>query len=257
MAKDTITFALNGEVTLHDFSTGVAELFNLVHGLGKDVAPNKKIEWFIAGLEAGSAIATIRGEAIDEATVTDVEKVVDAYMDVGRAVQQGKQISYSKATKKAIRNLMGVINGRVKSMRFENIEDDVEIFKTPEIFKQLKKTEILKEALGAVRGRVQSMTNRGQLRFTLYDLIDDRAISCYLASGSEDIMREAWGKVAMVEGVVRRDPETGLATTVRGVRDMRIVPEYKRGQWREALGAAPNFLENELPEDVIRKARDG
>jgi hypothetical protein len=100
------------------------------------------------------------------------------------------------------------------------------------------------------------MTSRGRLRFTLYDLIDDRAISCYLAPGSEDIMREAWGKLVTAEGLVRRDPDTGRATSVRQVKAIQIIPEGKPGDYREAVGAALGFLGGELPEEVIRRARD-
>ena len=257
MAKDEITLALNGDVTLGDFSTAVAEFLNLVKGLESDMSPGKPIDWFIVGLEAGSAIATIQGCPVEGTEPADVERVVDAYMDVGRSIQQGKQLSYSNDTKKAARNLLKVIDGRITSLRFENIESDVEVFRTPEIFTQVQQPVKLEISLGAVRGRVQSMTNRGSLRFTVYDLIDDRAISCYLTPGNEEMMRESWGRVAMVEGMVHRDPETGRATTVRNVQEIRIIHEGKPGEWREALGAAKGFLGDDLPEDVIRRARDG
>jgi hypothetical protein len=152
--------------------------------------------------------------------------------------------------------LTSIINGKIKSVRFETPETDVEVFSSPTVMEYILITKLPEGSLGAVRGRVQSMSNRGQLRFTLYDLVDDRAISCYLSPGSEDIMREAWGKVAMVEGYVRRDPETGYATTVRGVQDIKIIHEGRLGDYREAIGAAPGFLGDTLPEEIIRRSRD-
>jgi len=256
MAKDTLTLALNGDVSLGDFSKAVQGFFNLVNGLRSDIAKDASIEWFIEDLEAGSAIATVKGIGQDESDVRAIEQVVDAYLDVGQAIQKERPLNYSRPVQAAAKELSSIINGRVKSVRFETIETDVEIFASPAVLEKIHIVKLPERSFGAVRGRVQSMTNRGQLRFTLYDLIDDGAISCYLSSGSEDIMREAWGKMAMVEGFVRRDPESGHATTVRGVKEIRIIQEGKPGDYREAIAAAPGFLGDALPEEIIRKARD-
>jgi len=256
MAKDTLTLALNGEVSLGDFSKAIQEFLNLVNGLRTDVAKDASIEWFIEHLEAGSAIATVKGIGEDESDVDAIEKVVDAYLDVGQAIQRDRPLNYSRPVQMAAKKLISIINGKIKSVRFETIEKDVEIFASARGLKQMNMAKLPEGSFGAVRGRVQSMTSRRQLRFTLYDLIDDRAISCYLSPGSENIMREAWGKTAMVEGSVRRDPESGHATTVRGVKEIKIIQEGKLGDYRQAIGAAPGFLGNTLPEEVIRRARD-
>ena len=256
MAKDTLTLALNGDVSLEDFSKAIQQFFNLVSSLHDDVAKGSSIEWFIENLEAGSAIATVKGIGEEESDAQAIEQVVDAYLDVGQAIQKESPLNYSKPVQKAAKKLASIINGRVKSVRFETNEADVEIFASPTVLEHIPIARLPEGSLGAVRGRIQSMSNRGQLRFTLYDMIDDRAISCYLLPGSEAIMREAWGKVAMVEGYVRRDPESGYATTVRRVKDIKIIHEGKLGDYRQAIGAAPGFLGDTLPEEIIRRARD-
>ena len=256
MAKDTITLALNGDISLGDFSKAIQQFFHLITGLHDDIAKESSIEWYIESLEGGSAVATIKGIGEKEDDTKAIEQIVDAYIDVGRSIQHETPLNYSKPVKTAARKLTSLINGNIKSVRFETPETDVEVFSSPTVMEYIPITRLSEGSFGAVRGRVQSMSNRGQLRFTLYDLVDDRAISCYLLPGSEDIMREAWGKVAMVEGHVRRDPETGYATTVRGVQEIKIIHEGRLGEYREALGAAPGFLGDTLPEEVIRKARD-
>ena len=257
MSKDTLTLALNGDVSLQDFAEAIRDFFEIVSGLKNDVAKEAPIEWLVTDLEAGSAIATVRGVTEDDKAIQAIERVVDAYLDLGQSIQQERPLNYSQPVKSAARKLFSLINGRIKSVRFETVDKDVEIFAKPVSLRRAMFEAVFPEGnLGAVRGRVQSMTNRGQLRFTLYDFIDDRAVSCYLAPGSENIMKEVWGKIAMVEGFVRRDPETGRATTVRGVKDIRLIPEYNKNEWREAIGVALNFLENDLPEEVIRRARD-
>lgn len=256
MAKDTLTLVLNGEVSLSDFSEAIRNLFNLVDGLHNDLARGKHIEWRIEGLEAGSATATVRGIVEDKADTPDVERVVTAYENVGRSIKEGRQFSYSTRVKTAAEKIIGLVNEHIKSVRFETSDADFEFSKPMSEFSALATVNVCENTYGCVRGRVQSMTSRGGLRFTLYDLIDDRAISCYLATGSEDIMREAWGKLVIVEGLVRRDPESGRATSVRQVKDIQVISEGKPGDYREAIGAARGFLGDELPEEVIRRARD-
>ena len=88
MAKDTITLALNGDVSLGDFSKAMQQFFSLVTGLHDDVAKESSIEWYIDSLEGGSAIATIKGIGEKEDDVKAIEQVVHAVADVGRSIQQ-------------------------------------------------------------------------------------------------------------------------------------------------------------------------
>ena len=43
MAKDTLTLALNGDVSLEDFSKAIQQFFNLVSSLHDDVAKKSSI----------------------------------------------------------------------------------------------------------------------------------------------------------------------------------------------------------------------
>ncbi len=261
MAKDTITVALNGDaITLDVFAQAIGKFESLISGLTTEVAPNAKVKWVLVGLETGSAIATAQGCVEDEEQLPDVERVVGAYLDVGRSLQEGTPFPYSAALFDTARDFASIINGTVRSIRFENPDDDIEVIHRPPSAttqpEQPSRPRKTQAVLGAMRGRVQSLSNRGGLRFTLYDLVDDKAISCYLPPGCEGTMRDAWGKTAVVEGRIHRDPETGRATTIRDVRNVRVLPEGRPGDWRQALRAAPGFLGTALPEDIIRRSRD-
>ena len=151
--------------------------------------------------------------------------------------------------------LQGLLNRRITSLRLETDSLDVELFAGGIA------TGGQEESLpvyGAVEGRIQSLSNRGLLRFTLYDASDDHAISCYLRPGCEDTMRKCWGKAAIVEGVLRRHPKTGRVSTVRDVTegDVRIIGE-EGGDWREAIGCAPAKRGSISPEEALRRGRDG
>ncbi len=109
---------------------------------------------------------------------------------------------------------------------------------------------------GAISGRVQTLSNRGSLRFTLYDLLHDKPVSCYLAAGREDLMLDAWGKLAVVEGSVRRHPLTGRPLTIRGITAVDIRPDPNAEDYRWARGVVPLPSNGMSPEDAIRHLRD-
>jgi hypothetical protein len=111
-------------------------------------------------------------------------------------------------------------------------------------------------AFGAVEGRVQTLSSRGGLRFTLYDSLHDRAVSCYLAEGHEDIMRDAWGRLAVVQGLVKRDPRTGRPVTIREVRSVELLGERSPHDYKRARAAIPLPEGARRAEDVIRQLRD-
>ena len=100
------------------------------------------------------------------------------------------------------------------------------------------------------------MNSHGSLRFTLYDVNDDKAVSCYLPEGteSENTMLDLWGKLVEVEGNISRDPDTGRPLTIREIAG--VEPIEPGPTWRDALRAAPGFLGATKSEDIIRRARD-
>lgn len=252
MARDSVSLVLNGEVSLADFARAIQEFLQLMKALGNEVARGLPIEWWIDDLNAGSATATVRGISDTETGTLAIEGIVTAYENVGKALEKREPTGYSPDVDARARAIVGLINARIRSIRFETDQIEAEIYaRIPPARPKISET-----TYGAVQGRIQSISSRGRLRFTLYNSLDDRPVSCYLEPGSEDIMREAWGKLATVEGVVRRDPATGQPTTVRQVKKVQTLPEGRPGSWREALGADPSPPGSMLPEEAVRRIRD-
>jgi hypothetical protein len=263
MPKDTATIALNGDIGLPDFAKAIKHFDALLRALTSDVARRAKIKWEIASLDVGSAIASVRGVSeIDDYEA--VSSVLTAYEDVGLSAQSGIESHHSARVNKAARKLFGLINGRVSSIRFETEDRDAEIVaplestspKSDGSPQSGKRGAQPTDAVGAVQGRVQSLTSRGGLRFTLYDAIDDHAISCYLRDGMEPIMRDAWGQLCLVSGNLRR-ATNGKVATVRDVAQVKILREENRTAWRAAIGCAPAIAGSISAEEAIRRGRDG
>ncbi len=245
VSNESATLVLNGKVFLDDFAKAVQFLRQLMDGLSADLG-TQRFEWLVDGLETGSAFITL--EAPESA------KVVKAYAKVGMLLQRNQPLPFSTKVKQAANGLRGLMNGRITSLRFETSESDSEVHSHPE---ERPDDSRLVHSYSAIQGRVQSISNRGRLRFTLYESQQDRAVSCYLSEGCEDVMRNAWGQLVVVEGVVSRDALNGAILSVREIspRGVRLVPSSKY-TWRDAIGCCP-APENSIPtEDSVRQSRD-
>lgn len=256
MRKDLATIALNGEVDLAVFSKAIEHFNSLMNALAAAVAKPAKINWQLESLEVSSAIATVRG--ISEKDNDDaVAEVLLAYETVGRDAQYGQQSRFGDRVNSAAQKLCSLINGKINSIRFETADADFDVVSPfGESHGLAGAVPTPMKAEGAVQGRVQSLSNRGGLRFTLYDAVDDHAVSCYLSEGMEPRMREAWGRLCLAYGSVRRS-SSGRVSTVRDVSRIEILPEGLRSAWRVAIGCAPPKPGSISIEEAIRKGRDG
>lgn len=252
MPSDTITLRLSGDVYLDDYLTAIRELRSLVRALGKDVAGGVEVDWGVDDLAAGSAATTLRGLAKEKDQQPAVEEIVRAYERIGVSMERGLAIPYSQEVIDAARGIAGVLDGRVDEILFET--DDMEAVITSAIAPSDGRTETNFSAYGAIEGRVQALSSRRGLKFTLYDVFG-RGIQCHLQKGNENMMRDVWDKWVIVEGRVRRNA-TGNPISIREITNVVRREPGEPGDYRKARGvlrAGPNAPS---PEEAIRRLRD-
>lgn len=246
MAKNTLTFELGGRVEISDFANGIVAFRRLVAAL----TPRKAgIAWVVEDLQPGSAVVTLRGECDDPAAV---ERIVDDYEKVGAALSWHEDLPQlnqrARTASYAIRDLTGTAD----YVRFETPDIDYTIYRNGHILSRPTPTV----SIGAISGSIQTLSNRGGLRFNLYDTLHDKAIACYLAPGQEELMREAWGRRATVTGKISREMSTGRPIAIRQIVAVDTLSESPFGSYRQARGAVPWQPGDLMPEDVIRQLRD-
>ncbi len=255
--SDTVTLALQGAVSLSDFSTAVARLHALVTALSAEARAGD-VAWEIDHLAVSSAITTARGVSSNGAHPERIDRVVRSYLEVGRALEQRTTVPYSPVVRREAEALVGVLkDSRVEEIRFETAESEAIVRDAVEA-RDRPKQQIAERrgAYGAVTGRIQTLTSRSALRFTLYDHLHDRAVSCYLVEGREDMMREMWDRYAHVEGWVTRDSESGRPLAVRRVTSVTPLQEADPQDYLQARGLLVDATNGEKPEEVIRRLRD-
>jgi hypothetical protein len=85
--SDTVTLALEGIVSLSDFSTAVARFNGLITALAAE-SQAEGVTWQIDALDYSSAITTARGVAHNGEKPEVIARVVRAYAEVGRALEE-------------------------------------------------------------------------------------------------------------------------------------------------------------------------
>lgn len=255
MANDNLTLALNGRLPLHLFAVAVTNFDVLLRALSNEIAKSSDIGWALSDLEGlvedrhvSGAMLTSVGEAQDQESV---ERVVRAYAQVGKALESGRVIPYSSPVIQAAKKVTGVLNGAITSIRFETPEEDATI--SSSVAQDAPKSNLV--SYGAVEGTVQTLSRRKGLRFTLYDAEYDKAVSCYLGDGQEELMRNVWGNHAIVEGRVSRDRISGRPVAIRRISAVEPVEDH-RGGYRRARGAVRVPESMAFPEDLVRRLRD-
>ena len=246
MAKNTLTFELGGRVELADFADGIDAFRRLVSAL---TPRNAGVSWVVEDLQPGSAVVTFRGEAADPLSV---ERIVDDYERIGAALASHETLPPFNSRVVSATGAIKDLTKAVEYLRFETSGGDYTVYRNG----HAPGRPATAVSIGAITGRVQTLSNRTGLRFNLYDTLHDRAVACYLAAGQEELMREAWGRRATVTGRVSRESATGRPVAIRQIISLEILEDVEPNSYLRARGAVPWRSGDPMPEDVIRELRD-
>ena len=250
MAKNTVTFELGGRVEIQDLEKGITAFRRLILAL---TPRNERVSWVVEDLRPGSAVATLRCEA-DNSIIA--EQTVKDYEDIGNCLARHKKLpsQYNKRVKRAA-EAVAALAEEMEYVRFETSDNDFVVYSS----RHTSDTAAASSptvSIGAITGRVQTLSNRSGLRFNLYDAVHDKAVACYLNSEQEEIVREAWGRRATISGAVSRDASTGRPIAIRRIMNIEILEDVPLGSYRRARGAVPWLPGYEKPEEIIRQMRD-
>jgi hypothetical protein len=258
MAKDTLTLTLNGNVPLDLFATALEHFDALIKALTEEVVESDAapIEWQVLHLQNDSVFTTIRGitKGVEkqENQVAVIEKVVQAFTNVGKALERKQPIPYSKNVDHHAKALTFIINGQISSIQF--VTDDY----TADIKERIAEEQLEPKqySLGTISGTVRTISEEPRLRFSLYDDLFDKVVYCYLNQEQQELARSIWRKRVSVAGLIYRDLDTGRPIEVREVYKVEVLDFIPPQSYREAKGVLPWHNGDEPAEVSIRRLRD-
>ncbi|MFN8589901.1 MAG: hypothetical protein U0031_00475 [Thermomicrobiales bacterium] len=249
MVQDTLTLSLGGNVPLPEFNRALSGFQILIELLAKEVGENAPVTWVVDELSGGSANVTVRGESSQPEVV---QKVQQAYVVIGHALETGKPIPYSPPVVRAAESITQVLNGQITSVSFEAGGEVATVTSGVPV----EQSAGLVGAYGSIEGTIETLTHRRWLGFMLYDLLNDHAIRCVLQPDQADLARESWDQRVIVYGWIRRDPKSGYPVNITPVLSIERVQRVDPGGFLRARGVSPAQADEPSPEDVIRRLRD-
>ena len=252
MRNDILTFALDGQVTIETLAKSLAELRTIVTGLTREVEPAADVDWIVEDLRGGSMAVEMRGSPRDRSDLANVEAVSDAWLALGRQMANGHELSYAPAVVRSCRKLRDIASRGDNRMTFGNTLDDVVIRPDAQM-----PTPAPRKSYGSVTGRIQTISRRRSLKFTLYQLHTDFAVHCYLSADQHELIREQWGQVACVQGMLTRDTDSGRPLSIRQITNIEAMPDVPVRRFEDARGAIEWSPAHPSPEELIRAMRDG
>lgn len=247
MSKTTLTFELGGRVELKEFQEGIILFTRLVSNL----TARSGVTWVVEDLQPGSAAVTLRGEADDPVKVSGI---IDDYEKIGSALSIHESPSHPRVGVVRAASAIAEFAGTREYVRLGTSDLDYIIYGKGIPDDGIQTSPSI--SIGAIVGRVQTLSSHSGLRFNLYDTVHDRAVTCYLGSGQEEIMREAWGNRATVVGRISRDPLTGKPISIRDIRQVEVLDDPAPGAYRQARGSVRRQPGDMMPEEAIRLLRD-
>lgn len=250
MTDNTLTLALEGDVTIAELGKAINHLTNLIDLLSREVAPEVTIRWLIEDLQAGSSLVTVVGEAEYDAPVL---RVVESYARIGQSLEHGGPPPYTERIQHEAVAITRILQGNITAVRFETASADSIIY-SETVRPDQRATSLT--SFGAVRGRVQTISSRGKLKFTLYDLVTDKPVTCYLQDEQRDQMIDVWGREVVVTGRITRSADAGRPQSIREVTRIETLRRVDPQSYLELRGSVPWDEGDEGAEVTIRRIRD-
>jgi hypothetical protein len=249
MGTATVTLGLEGEdVPADAFGNATQAFTRLIYRLTKQIDATDPLKWTVVGLNIGSATTTLEAVSSD----TDaLQRITADYEAVGIALKNRQPLPYSREVTKAANALARVLNGKITALRFETPREDIIVTDSRQ-----EPVPALRHTYGAIRGRIETLSQRKRLRFTLYDSLDDRPVACYLGEGQEEMIRNLWGQRAVVEGLVSRTSDNGRPLAIRQIQTIAPIADVEPGAFTKARGIWANEPGNLSSTEAIRRIRD-
>ena len=233
---DIVTLRLEGRVPFSHFATAINALDGLLKSLSTEITGSPAtVQWNIVELSASSAVTTIQGTADDP---MDIPPITTAYALVGQALADRSEIPYSEEIRRHAASIASLVNGEITAIHFNTPRAQYVVREPPE----RQEKPVVVDGFGAIEGHIRTLSDRQNLRFTLYDNLFDAPVTCYLSPETADEARRLWRQRVVVEGLVRRDPKTGIPTQIRNIREIHEMPSAAPGSYREARGALRNVV---------------
>lgn len=253
MAADSISFSIEGEITLDTLSDSMEALKRLLTELTSELVPGSKIKWIVDDLKGGSVHSTFRGSAIGGGSMDDVTTVAREYAAIGDAVARSDELPCAGQVVEAVEDLLAIAQSEGSEAIFE--ADGKESRVNLRAWNRRLVTG-RSRAIGSVTGVIKGINGSGQPYISVYENDRGPAVRCYVSDEQLMWALSAWGMTVYVHGHLTRDAASRRKREIRQIIRYRVVPEPTTKHFEDAFGVGEWRSGDPSSVELIRAARD-
>lgn len=238
-------------MTIERLSEAFARFAQVLDAL--EESHSARVDWLLAGLEHGSATVAARAVPLDDDAENRIRAMCIDYTDAATRVLAGKADRDFPLHRQMHELLVLADDSHPIAIESDSNQVVVDMAIAPLVPSPVQAWEDDVTSLGTVRGRVETLSRRRALSFSLYELTTDAAVKCFMDSDLEDTMRGVWGQIADVTGTIRRDANSDKPLWIRRITKVDPVDEGDPDGYLRARGA---LASKEPAEVLVRRMRD-
>ena len=226
-----VTLNIKGEkITAEKLKNSIGAFYGLIDEIASDVSGQRKpIKWIVR-VKKGSIILMNEAEPVRELspTVTDMifESIRRGVDSLGR--EPVRPAHFSDRALEFLQDLASIPKERSNGLEAISITVETKSYElTPHVIANVDSIlGVYSKALGSIEGRLSTLSERGGLKFIVYDSLSDKPIRCNI---TDDLLFEAtkaFGKRIYVYGLISYD-KNGIAKNI-SVQELRIFKEREK-----------------------------
>ena len=251
--ENSISFSIEGEVTLDTLSESMEALKRLLRELSSELVPGSNIKWIVEDLKGGSLHTTFRGSAADSTKIDDVATVARQYAAIGEAVARSEPLPCAEDVVEAVEQLLAVAQTEGSEAIFE--ADG----KTSRVDLGAWNRQLVtgrSRAIGSVTGVIKGINGSGQPYINVYEEDRGPAVRCYVNDEQLKWALSVWGETVYIHGRLTRDRGSRRKREIRQIIKYRVVQKESNARFESAFGVGQWRLGDPSSVDLIRAARD-
>lgn len=199
-----ITLELAGsKITSDKFLRAISAFFGVVNDVTNQVSKKQNALAWVVSVEAGSARIVATAEPIDPDDIDTIPPVLRAIREGAASIETSSEVPryFSEAGLQRMRELASIRSREIDTVKL--IVDGAPVRLSHHTTAHVDDILGVKsKALGAIEGKLQMMTQRGGLKFAIYDDLTDRRVECSVTPEMFEEIKAAFGKRVSVYGIV-------------------------------------------------------